>query len=84
MILNNTFVTDVWLEIGPWGFVTMPGVIMEFSLEGILIGIAIKIILWFFGILLALLAMAAATAVCMVLSIFTYPVALSRNFKYVK
>lgn len=84
MILNNTFVTDVWLEIGSWGFVTMPGVIMEFSLEGILIGIVIKIILWLFGIFLALLAMAAATVVCMFLSIFVYPVALNRNFKYIK
>ena len=84
MILNNTYLTDMWLEIASWGFIRMPGVIMEFSLEGILIGIAIKIVLWIFGILLALAVMGVATLICAVFAIFTYPVALNRNFKYIR
>lgn len=84
MILNNTYLIDMWLDIASWGFIRMPGVIMEFSLEGIIIGIVIKIILWLFGILLALFVMAIATAICSVFAIFTYPVALKRNFQYVR
>lgn len=82
LLLNNTFLSDMWLEVASWGVVKMPGVIMEFSLDGIIAGIALKILLWIIGILISLVAMVAATLICMVFGLFVYPVALKRNFSY--
>lgn len=79
MILNNTFITDMWCEIASWGFVKLPGIIFELSFEGIIWLIGVKILFWILGFLLALLAVVAATAIAMVLSVFVYPFALRRN-----
>lgn len=83
MILNNTFLTDMWLEIFSWGFVKLPGLIFEFSIDGILWLIGMKILFWILGFVLALLAACGATALAMVLSIFVYPFALRRNIKHI-
>ncbi len=84
MILNNTFITDMWLEITSWGFVKLPGIIFEFSFDGLVFLIAMKIIFFLLGIALALLAATFATALTMALSIFVYPFALIKNIKCVE
>lgn len=84
MILNNTKVTDIWLEVASWGFVKMPGVIFELSLDGVAWLIAVKILLWLLQFALTLLAIMFATIICMLASIFAYPSALRKNFKYIK
>lgn len=81
MILNNTFLTDMWLEIASWGFVKLPGIIFEFSFDGLIFLIAMKIIFFILGIILALLAATFATLLVMALSIFVYPFALRKNLK---
>ncbi|MCI5744720.1 MAG: helix-turn-helix domain-containing protein [Erysipelotrichaceae bacterium] len=81
MILNNTFLTDMWLEVASWGFVKMPGIIFSFSFDGIIFLIAMKIFLFLLGIVLAVLAASFATALALGLSIFVYPFALVKNLK---
>ena len=81
MILNNTFVTDLWLEITSWGFVRMPGVIFSFSFGGLIFLIIVKVFLFVLGIMLALLAAAFATILAMLFSVFVYPFALAKNIK---
>lgn len=81
MILNNTFITDMWLEIASWGFVKLPGIIFEFSFGGLVFLIAMKILFFLLGLALALLAVAFATALAMALSMFVYPFALIKNIK---
>ena len=81
MILNNTFITDMWLEIASWGFVKLPGIIFEFSFDGLIFLIAMKIFFFILGITLALLAATFATLLAIALSIFVYPFALRKNLK---
>ena len=81
MILNNTFITDMWMEISSWGFIRLPGIIFEFSFDGLIFLITTKIILFILAMVLAILAASFATVIAMVLSIFVYPFALRRNFK---
>ncbi len=81
MILNNTFITDMWLEIASWGFVKLPGIIFEFSFDGLIFLIAVKIIFFILGIVLAILAAILASLLAMALSIFVYPFALRKNLK---
>ena len=81
MILNNTFITDMWLEITSWGFVKLPGIIFEFSFDGLIFLIAMKILFFILGIILALLAATFASLLAMALSIFVYPFALRKNLK---
>lgn len=81
IILNNTFITDMWLEIASWGFVKLPGIIFEFSFGGFVFLIAMKILFFLLGLALALLAVAFATALAMALSMFVYPFALIKNIK---
>lgn len=84
MILDNTFLPNMWLEVATWGFVSMPGVIFEFSLDGCLVGIAIKIALAVLSFILALLSIAFATVLALALSIFVYPFALRKIIKDLK
>ena len=81
MILDNTFITDLWLEVSSWGFVKMPGIIFSFSLDGLKFLIAMKILFFLLGIALAVLAVAFATTLALGLSIFVYPFALRKNLK---
>ena len=81
MILNNTFITDLWIEVASWGFVRMPGLIFSFSFGGIIILIITKIILFLLGVSLALLSVILATVLAMALSVFVFPYALAKNIK---
>lgn len=79
-ILNNTFITDLWFNIAETGFVKMPGVIFEFSLDGFIVGILIKVFLTIISYLIAFIFLVIATLFTGVLSIFVYPFALKRNY----
>ncbi len=81
VILDNTFITDLWLGVSSWGFVKMPGIIFSFSLDGLKFLIAMKILFFLLGIVFAVLAVIFATALAMTLSIFVYPFALFKNLK---
>lgn len=81
VILNNTFITEMWMEVASWGFVRMPGIIFSFSFDGIVFLIAMKIFLFILGILLAVLSATFATILAMLLSIFVYPYALIKNLR---
>ncbi len=81
MILNNTFIPKMWLEITSWGFVKMPGVIFSFSWDGLKFLIAMKIILFTLSIAIALFFASLATVVALVLCLFVYPHALNKNLK---
>ena len=84
MILNNTFLTDMWWEVTSWGLVRMPGIIFSFSFGGLVFLIAMKIFLFILGIVLALGAAALATIIALFVSVFVYPYALYKNIKGVE
>lgn len=81
MIVNNSFIPDVWFSVCDWGFVRMPGIIFELSLDGIIWLLTVKLLFWILGILLAIAAGILATILCMVLSIFVFPYALVKSIK---
>ena len=83
-ILDNTFIGGMWVDIASWGFVRMPGVIMEFSWDGIIRGIILKFTLWLLAELLGLITTILATAIALPLSLFVYPFAIVRNVKCVE
>ena len=76
LILNNNRVGSVISEIFTWGFVTMPGLITTFDLDGLIWLIAMKILFFFIGIALALLAGLFGVFVGLLISGFVYPFAL--------
>ncbi len=81
MILNNTFLPELWLEIVTWGFVDMPGIIFSADLDGVIFLIVMKIFFFFLSIIIALLVAAFATVLSIILSVFVYPFALCKNLK---
>ena len=80
-ILGGTFLGDLWLTISSWGFVRFPGIIFTADADGIKFLIVMKVLFFFLGIGFVLLAEAIATAICMVVSPFVFPIALYRNIK---
>lgn len=83
MIMNNTFIPDVCLEIASFGFVKMPGIIFGLSLDGIIWLITVKLLFAIISILLALASIVLAVVIAGGLSIFVYPLALYRSFNYI-
>lgn len=81
LFLKNNFVGDMFIEIVSWGFVKFPGLIFEFSLDGIAWLIAMKILFWVLGIVIAVGIGILALAVCLPISLFVYPFALGKNIK---
>ena len=79
LILQNTYISELWMSIVEWGFVRTPGVIMEWSLNGIIAGIILKGTLWLLAELIGLFFVLLACVIAMPLSLFTYPFALKRN-----
>lgn len=81
-LLANNFIGGLSLEVFSWGFVTLPGIIFEFSIDGCLGFIALKIL--FFVISIALMVVAAVAAILIggVISLFVYPFAITKNFKH--
>jgi len=83
LILNNNFIGEMWCEIASWGFVQLPGVIFDLSIDGLIFLIVVKVGLAILGFLLALLCVIFATILGFILSIFVYPFALGKNIKLV-
>ena len=46
LILDNNFIGDLVGEIFSWGFVSLPGLIFELSLDGCLWLITVKLLFW--------------------------------------
>lgn len=81
VVLGGTFLADVWLTVSSWGFVRFPGIIFSASADGIKFLIIMKVLFFFLGIGFVILAEALATALCMLLSLIAFPIALYRNIK---
>ena len=81
IFLKNNFVGDMFMEIASWGFVKFPGLIFEFSLDGIAWLIAMKILFWVLGIAIAVCVGLLALFVCLPISLFAYPFALMKSIK---
>ena len=81
LILNNTFITDVFLEIVTWGIVKFPGIIFSLDLGGVAFFIILKIVFFILGLVLIAGSIGLALMIAGTLSIFVYPIALKRNFK---
>lgn len=79
LILGNNFIGDMILEIFSWGFVRMPGLIFELSLDGIIWLITVKLLFWIIGLVLAVLAGILAIGLGLALSLVVYPFALYKN-----
>jgi hypothetical protein len=81
MILNNTFITDMWIVISSWGVIKLPGIIFGLSLDGFIFFLAIKLCFFIIGLMVSIAAMFVATIIAMVFSVFVYPYALFKNIK---
>ena len=79
---KNNFVHDFFWEITSWGFVRMPGVIFSFDFDGLLFLIGAKIILFFIGIGIALIAGSIALIISLILAMFVFPFSLYNSFKH--
>jgi transcriptional regulator with XRE-family HTH domain len=80
MIAKNTFLNRFFMEVTSWGFVTMPGIIFSFDIDGLIFLIIAKIALFFIGIGVALAFGGIALALSFVLSLFVFPFSLFLNF----
>lgn len=84
MILRNNFISDLWIEVFSWGFIHLPGIIFDLSLEGIVSLICIKILGSILCFLVASATAVLATILAMILSVFTYPYAIIKCCKDIK
>lgn len=83
LILNNTFVSDVFTSVAGFGFVKMPGVIFSLSFDGIIFLIVTKIILFLISVSIGVFFAIFGTILSALLSVIGYPLALYRNFHYI-
>lgn len=81
LYLKNNFIDYMFLGIASWGVVRFPGLIFEFSLDGIAWLIGMKILFWVLGILIGLCAIILALVLCMPTSAIVYPFALAKSIK---
>ena len=72
-LIWETYIQDVFLTIAGFGFVKFPGIIFEFSIDGFIGLIVLKIIFVILGYILAAIAIIFAIIICMVLAIFSFP-----------
>lgn len=81
IILNNTFVSDVFLDITEWGCVSFPGIIFSLDFDGLVFLITVKILFFILGLVVIVGAVVIAIAIAGVLSIFLYPYALYKSYR---
>lgn len=84
LILDNNFIGELVGEIFSWGFVSLPGLIFELSLDGILWLITVKLLFWILGLILACITGILAVICGSILSVFVYPFALVKNIRGVE
>lgn len=81
LILGNNFIGDMILTIFSWGFVKFPGLIFTLDLDGIIWLIAVKLLFWVLGFLIAALFGFLAIVLGLFLSVVVYPFALIKNIR---
>lgn len=81
LILGNNFVGEMIEEIFSWGFVSMPGLIFELDLDGIIWFLTVKLLLWILGLILAVVCGILAVVLGLIVSLFVYPYALVKDIK---
>lgn len=79
---KNNFVSNFFWEITSWGFVKMPGVIFSLDIDGLLFLIGAKILFFFIGIGIALIAGTFALMLSLLLAMFVFPFSLYNSFKH--
>lgn len=84
LILDNNCIGDIIEGILSWGFIRMPGLIFELSLDGIIWLLTVKLALWIIQILISLVIGIFAIVFGCALSLFIYPFALNKNIKETK
>lgn len=78
--MKNNFIHSFFWEITSWGFVRLPGIIFSFDIDGLLFLITAKIILFFIGIGIAIVAGSFALILSLLLSGFVLPFALFNSY----
>ena len=81
LFLGNNFVGEMMANVFSWGFVSMPGLIFELDLDGIIWLLTVKLLFWILGFVLATLCGILAIALGLIVSIFVYPYALVVNLR---
>jgi len=74
MIANNTFVSEVFIDIASFGFVKMPGVLFTFDADGIVALVVIKAVLGILSFLIFFGFLVLAVAVCSIFTMFAFPI----------
>lgn len=82
IVLDNNFIGGMIVSIMEWGFVRMPGIIFELSLDGLLWLITVKLLLWILQIIISIIVGLFAIVLGCTLSIIVYPFALVKNIKH--
>jgi len=79
LIVDNTFVSDVFLEIVSFAAVKMPGVIFSLDFDGIVFLIAVKILFAILSFLIFAGVLAFAVVLSGIFSMFMFPAAWLRE-----
>jgi transcriptional regulator with XRE-family HTH domain len=79
---KNNFIHDFFWEVTSWGFVKMPGVIFSLDFDGLLFLIWAKLLFFFIGIGLAIVAGTLALILSLFLSTLVFPFALYNSFRH--
>ncbi len=82
LFLKNNFVGDMVEDIFDWGFVKMPGVIYELSIDGLFWLLTVKLGLWILQFTLSIICGILAIVIGCVVSIFVFPFAIVRSYKH--
>lgn len=80
LIMNNTFINNMVLEIFSWGFVKMPGIIFSLDLNGLFFLLTVKLFLFLLGIVIALGFGAIALALGIPMCAFAFPFSLKKSY----
>lgn len=81
IILDNNFIREMIATICGWGFLKMPGLIIELDLDGILWFLTVKLLFLIIGIILAIVFCILSIMLALMVSVFVYPFALYKNIK---
>lgn len=81
MILHNNFVIDMMVDIMTWSFGTLPVMIFDMDLDGLIMMLTVKLVLWILGGLLAIALALLAIVIGAVVSVFVYPYAIVKNIR---
>lgn len=78
--MKNNFIHNFFWDITSFGFVRLPGIIFSFDIDGLLFLITAKVILFFIGIGIALVAGSIALFISLLLSGFVLPFSIYNAF----